>query len=210
MIVQWCIKGMHFPDDNAARNIIDSREGIICNWWRSVGTISPAQCRDKLTAAALDMHVNHFSEMDPDTGRPFSENTPFISLSAGTVGRDQVARTNFVSRAQKTALRFGTNFGRNSEAYLYTCWVVLAPRPAVEIEGVAEEVRDLNSYRAYSQFQLQGEITAKVSVPDNHIQKCEKWVVRGSRKKGIFEVDWSYENSRFTSPEMLTNVRELI
>jgi hypothetical protein len=59
--------------------------------------------------------------------------------------RDAVARTNHVHRARKTALYFGTQFGKQPKAYLYVCWLVLAPRSAAEIATVAEEVRDLNS-----------------------------------------------------------------
>ena len=208
MIVQWCIKGMSLPGDHEARQIIDTREGIVCNWWRRVGTISPSEKRRKLNHYNLDMHVNHFMAIDPGTGRPFSEDSPFISLSAGTVERDAVAKTNYVHRARKTALFFGTEFGQRTSAYLYTCWVILAPRPSAEIEAVAEEVRDLNSYRRYSPFQTEGEVLAKVIVADNHIQCCEKWEMRPG--DNFFRRVWSHANPRFTPPQQLANVRELI
>ena len=208
MIVQWCIKGLSLPSDGDARQIIDGRNGLGCNWWRRVGTISASEVRLKLTQSNLNMHVNHFTATDLGTGRPFCEETPFISLSAGTVERDTVAKTNQVRRARRTALWFGTQFGQRAVAYLYTCWVVLAPRTAVEIEGVAEEVRDLNTYRRYSPFQTEGEVTAKIIVPDNHIQVCEKWELAAGEDR--FRVAWSYPNPRFTPPEQLTNVRELI
>ena len=86
--------------------------------------------------------------------------------------------------------------------------MALAPRVAVTIESVSEEVRDLNTYRRYSQFQPEGEVIAKVWVPDNQIKECEKWT--WDRKDLMFKRAWSYPNSRFTLPEMLTNVRELI
>ena len=85
---------------------------------------------------------------------------------------------------------------------------MVAPRAAVAIENVAEDVRDLNSYRRYSQFQPEGEIVAKVSVPDNQIKECEKWT--WDRNGKVFKPAWTYENPRFTAPEMLTNIRELI
>ncbi|WP_370970558.1 hypothetical protein [Amycolatopsis sp. cg9] len=209
MIIQWCVKGIHLPGDDEARQLIADGDGLHCNWWRKVHQIRPVEVRDKLTPANIDRHVNHFEENDPTTGIPFSENSPFISLSAGTVERDVLAATNLVHRARKTALWFGTQFGRRDVAYLYTCWVILAPRTAVGIEGVAEEVRDLNAYRRYSAYQTEGEVAAKIIVPDNQISHCEKWELRGGNRKKFVKV-WTQHNPRFTPPEILTNVRELI
>jgi hypothetical protein len=208
MIVQWCIKGMTLDGDEEAKGIIHSRQGIQCNWWRDVHSITPPEIRDKLTDENLNLHVNHFTIITPGAGRQFRELTPFISLTAGTVERDAAAKTNIIRRARATALWFGTNFGEFDEAYLYTCWVVIAPRAAVTIESIAEEVRDLNAYRHYSQFQPEGEVIAKIWVPDNQIKECEKWV--WDRKLLMFRSVWTQPNPRFTTPEMLTNVRELI
>jgi hypothetical protein len=208
VIVQWCIKGMSLSDDREAQAIIDSRMGIVSNWWREVNSISPASRRDRLTAGNLDLHINHFSDPDPATGHPFSKMTPFISFSSGTVERDSIAKTNYVHTALRTALWFGTDFGASDTAYLYTCWLIVGIRAAVEVEAVAEEVRDLNSYRRYSAYQTEGEVVAKVVVPDNQIQQCQKWTWnRASRK---ISPDWIYKNPRFTAPDTLSNVRELI
>ena len=209
MIVQWCIKGMTLKGgDEQAKSLIDSRGGIQSNWWRDVGTITAPGIRDKLTDQNLNLHVNHFTVIDPNTKRQFSELTPFISLTAGTVERDAAAKTNIVRRARATALWFGTNFGESDHAYLYNCWIIVAPRAAVTIESVAEEIRDLNTYRRYSQFQLEGEMAAKISVPDNQIKECEKWI--WDRSSLVFRRAWIHPNPRFTMPEMLTNIRELI
>jgi hypothetical protein len=207
VMVQWCVKGLHLPDDDTARGIIDGPNGIVCNWWRDVGTISPAGRRQRLTEGNLDRHVNHFTATDPTTGRPFNDQSPFISLSAGVVERDAVAKTNYVHRARKTALWFATEFGADTTAYLYVCWVLVGPRSAVEVEAVAEEVRDLNTYRRYSEFQTEGEIAVKVIVPDNQIQQCERWDLD---PRGEFVLSWTALNPRFTPPELLTNIRELI
>lgn len=196
-------------NDAAARRIIDDREGLVCSWWRNDREISPADMAHKLTLRNLDMHVNHFTEMDPTTKQPFERGSPFISLSAGTVERDVAAQTNYVHRARRTALYFGTDFGRLTSAYLYYCWVVLAPRPAVEIEYLAEEVRDLNAYRHYSPFQTEGEVLAKIVVGDNHIQQCEKWELNAGPMPW-YEQKWTQPNPRFVNPERLTNVREMI
>jgi hypothetical protein len=199
---------MALDGDERARSVIDSRQGIQCNWWRDVKTITAPGIRDKLTDENLNLHVNHFTIIEPNTKRQFREITPFISLTAGTVERDAVAKTNIIRRARATALWFGTNFGESDHAYLYICWIVVAPRAAVGIESVAEEVRDLNTYRRYSYFQPEGEIVAKISIPDNQIKECEKWTWERNGK--TFTRAWKYENKRFTEPEMLTNIRELI
>jgi hypothetical protein len=81
-------------------------------------------------------------------------NSTFISLSTGTVELSAVLRANLVHRALKTALWFRSSFGRNDAAYVFSCWAVPTPRQAVEIEGIAEEVGDFNTYRRYSDFRL--------------------------------------------------------
>jgi hypothetical protein len=208
VIVQWCIKGLSLPDDASARRILDDQNGIVCNWWRHSGAIDPQETQQRLSETALDAHVNHFSTVDPRTKLPYSSGTPFISLSAGTVERDTAARTNWVHRAWRTAIWFGTMFGARDTAYLYTCWCVVAPRPSVPLEGVAEEIRDLNVYRHYSPFQTEGEITAKIVVPDNQIAGCEKW--QWDRAARRMDHCWTEVNPRFVPPERLTNVRELL
>ena len=208
MIVQWCMKGMSLPDDKAARDVIDSEGGLQCNWWRTVHRITPSEVRAKLTRGNLDRHVNHFTSVDSSTGMPFSRMSPFISLSAGTIERDAAAQTNHVHRARRTALWFGTQFGTETSAYLFTCWTLLAPRSAVGVEAVAEEVRDVNTYRRYSAFQTEGEILAKIIVPGNQIRDCQKWSFDPATRR--LRYVWTHPNPSFTKPEILTNVRELI
>jgi hypothetical protein len=208
MIVQLCLKGMSFPDEQDAKRILWSGSGIVSQWWRTVKTISPPEVRLKLTPANLDMHVNHFDEPDPLTNEPFSKHTPFISLTAGTVERDDLARTNIEHSALQTALLFGSDYGRLDVAYVFRCWLIVAPRSAVEIEGVSEEIRDLNTYRRYSAYQTEGEIAAKVIVPDNQIEHCQQWLWDGSPR--TLRPGWLQPNPRFTLPSVLSNVRELL
>jgi len=208
MIVQWCLKGLALRDDAEADAIISGQEGLLANWWRSVGEVTPAEIRQKLTDRNADRHVNHFSDVDPVTKAPFSAHSPFISLTAGTVERDSFTHTNHVHRALQVALWFGTDFGRRPTAYVYTCWTLVGPRRAVEVESVAEEVRDLNTYRRYSEYQTEGEILAKVIVPDNQVLKYERW--DRDVATGRFMRNGSKTNPRFTPPTKLSNVRELI
>jgi hypothetical protein len=207
MMIQWCIKGLNLRDDAAAKKIIDERQGLLCNWWRDAHRIRPDQVREKLVPNNLEMHVNQFERPDPATGRPFNEVTPFISLSAGTIERDAVMATNVAHRARRTAMYFGSDFNAESDSYLFLCWLVVAPRRAVAVEGVGEEVRDLNVYRRYSAFQTEGEVTAKIQVPCNQIKQCEKWSMSPA---GQLSQQWAYRNPAFTRPEALSNIRALI
>jgi hypothetical protein len=205
VIVQWCVKGLSLGSDAEAKSIIDSGEGLLSQWWRDARGFQAYDVKRKLTPANIDMHVNQFHQRDPATGRPFYETTPFISLTAGTLERDTVLATNIVHSARRVALHFGSRFGADSTAYLFHCWVVVGPRRAVVVEGVAEEVRDLNSWRDYSAFQTEGEVAAKVRVPVNQIACCEKWEVKPSHS-----LLWSYDNPDFTPPETLSNIREML
>src|ERR1700737_2038887 len=208
MIIQWCIKGLALRNDKQARSIIDSRVGLVSNWWRAVRTLDQSERASRLTLDNLDFHVNHFSDTDTATGLPFSDRSPFISLSCGSVERDSIAKTNYVHTALRTALWFGTNFGASDTAYLYTCWVLIGARQAIEVEAVAEEIRDLNTYRRSSAYQTEGEVAAKIVVPDNHIQKCQKWT--WDRKSKKIATGWVQTNRGFPPPEALSNIRELI
>jgi hypothetical protein len=207
VIVQRCVKGMSLPGDDLAKAIIDDKSGIQCRWWGDVRRITPAQIRGKLTPDNIEMHVNQFTARDPMTNRKFCETTPFISLTAGTIERDTILKTNVAHSARRVALAFGSDFGREPVAYLFYCWLVIAPRRAVEVQGVAEEVRDLNTYRSYSAYQTEGEIAAKIEVPANQIERCEKWSIT---PWGDFTCDWIHVNGDFAPPETLSNIRGLI
>lgn len=191
--------------DSEARILIDGGHGIQCNWWRNVHQISPPEIRDKVTYANLLRHVNKYSSADPVTGRPFFEGTPFISLTSGCVERNTALRTNRIVPARRTALEFATRSG-TGPGYLFYCWVFVSLNPAVEVLGVAEEVRELNTYRSYSLYQTEGEITAKIHIPSNQIEKCEKYDPTKSRD---LIPAWTHWNNEFEDPSTVSNVREL-
>lgn len=210
MFVQWCIKGVrgiaagepagYGIDDQIARDMIDGGHGILCNWWRRVVTISPAQVPSKLTASNLDRHIHDYDR--------FKADTPFISLTAGCVERDAALKLNRVHEAQDVALRFATDWGART-GYLFYCWVVVGLKPAVSVESVAEEVRELNTYVSYSDYQLEGEITAKLRIPVNQIQRCERWdVVQAGHVRPAYT--WVHMNARFDPPAIVSNIRELL
>jgi hypothetical protein len=207
MFVQWCIKGVRgrLPgenkdvgiDDAEASDIVQGGQGILCNWWRRAGHISPSEQRAKLTAANLDRHVHDYDA--------FSSETPFISLTAGCVDRDIAMRINRVHEAQDTALRFCTDWGARP-GYLFYCWVIVGLKPAVSVEGVAEEIRELNTYLSWSDYQLEGEVTAKISVPANQIRAWERW---DSDSNGNVNARYTRreQNLRFDGPALVSNIR---
>lgn len=206
MFVQWCIKGVNGIDDDEARGIIDNRHGLICRWWRNVETISPPKRREKLTEANLERHVNAYDATDPATGIPFCEGTPFISLASGSVERSSFLQTNITHPAHMVALDFATRRG-DVEGYLFYCWVIVGIKTAPTVESVAEEVRELNTYRRYSHFQTEGEITAKINIPSNQIHRCEKYSILQPGKPNSAP-DWTHLNAAFDDPMMVSNIRD--
>ena len=214
MFAQWCVKGIRgrtpaepadlglLPDDAVA--LIRDGHGIECNWWRRVHHIKPPEVRAKLTDANLDLHVNNYSS--------FRDDTPFISLTAGCVERDVFYRTNRIVPAEDTALAFATRNG-TTLGFLFYCWVIVGLKPAVPIETVAEEIRELNSYRSWSDYQLEGELTAKIQVQSNQIQRVEWWEpdAGGALTLQSRAPDWApaYVNPQFSPPSEVSNIREL-
>jgi hypothetical protein len=206
MYIQWFVKGICSTDSagasvfdwNEAQCVILLGNGILSNWWRTKpdGGISPSEVADILTPANLDRHVHDYGA--------FGHETPFISLAAGSVERNAILRTNTLYSAIDTALAFATRDG-TAPGYLYYGWVPVALNPAVELSGVAEAIRDLNVYHRWSQFQLEGEITAKIHIPSNQIERVELWDIQKDPHACLACVD----NPAFVEPTPLLNVREL-
>lgn len=222
MIVQWCLKGMHLDSDAEADKILNDQCGLLSNWFRARGMVAVNEIGARLTPGEVDRHVNHFTEDDPATGLPYNQTSPFISLTCGTVERVPALATNRVHRALQTALWFGSEFGRFQRAHVFVCWVLVGPRSAPNVQSVAEEVRDLNQYRRYSAFQTEGEVLAKIHIPDSHLRGYEVWdrgpnsrsTSFGPRSQTARYGRWrrvsSKSNPRFVDPSVLTNIRELV
>lgn len=213
MYVQTCIKGVQGGErginDTEAKEIL-AGSGLQCNWWRRVNSISPATINERLTAAELDLHVNAYDEQHPNRALRVHEETPFISLAAGVVERSTFLKTNFVHPAHRTALLFASDFGQlRGDCYLFYCWVVVGLMPAVPVRHLAEEVRELNTYRRYSAFQLEGEVTAKVEVPSCQIHRFERYTVEDGINGGI---DITYQeqviNPHYVDPATVVNIRK--
>lgn len=213
MYVQMCIKGVGDISLGDAQDVLDG-DGLICSWWRERSVagqgISPNEIDERLSSANLDLHVNSFDDQHPKYPGSVKEETPFISLTAGAVSRNLFLKTNFVHPAHLTALSFASNFGRRSgDCFLFYCWVVVGLTPAVEVRHLAEEVRELNTYRRFSAFQTEGEIVAKIEVPARQIHRFERYDVKaGSGSSASITFTGAVQNPRYVDPYSIVNIRE--
>jgi len=198
VFVQWCVKGVWGGpggiDDTVADDITQHGQGIRCNWWRNGGQPAPEDVETRLRPHELHQHIHQYATAGPGT--------PFISLTAGSVERDRVARFNRLLTAEEVALRFATDWGTHP-GYLFHCWVLVGLMPAVEIQAVAEEVRELHTYTDWSDFQLEGEITTKLLVPSHQIERWEYWDLSLDATAPQRQA----ANPRFQPPERLSNIR---
>jgi hypothetical protein len=205
MYVQWFVKGIagqttsrgpHLREQEAYDMALRGH-GIVSNWWRNTPTrtIHPDKTLAVLTEHNLDRHLHDYHTFGPET--------PFISLASGCVERDTITQQNAIYSAVDTALEFATDAGARPGALFYG-WVIVGLNPAVKLAAVAESVRDLNVYHRWSPFQLEGEITAKIHIPANQIQRVEWWDTRidPSSPSGF------RDNPLFTAPTPILNVRE--
>ena len=203
MYLQYCVKGIAGAmgadagiTKDEAKGLMLAELGILSNWWRTRGAITPQEVAGVLTDDNLDRHLHDYAR--------FGKKTPFISLACGAVERDTVFRYNWIRSAIDTALMFATDNWTRPGALFYV-WVPTSHRPAVAIRAVAEPVRDLNIYWRWSPFQPEGEVTAKVHIPANQIEKLEWWVP----SHGEGKVEETILNPHYLVPELLSDVREL-
>jgi hypothetical protein len=204
-----CIKGMNGITLADAQAILVKR-GLACSWWRNARQISSSEIDERLTSEELDLHVNSFDEKHPTRGGLVREETPFISLTAGSVERNAFWKTNEINPAHRVALNFATSFGGSrGDCFLFYCWVLVAMRPSVHVRHLAEEVRELTTYRSYSHFQPEGEIAAKIEVPARQIDKLEHYRYgTGDHGRQQITLVETYKNSGYIRPHDVTNYRD--
>jgi hypothetical protein len=162
MQINWCLKGIpesaSFNDVTAAAVLTTT--GILSRWMIAHSGVPNFQAnidaQSALTPSALDDHVNNY--------RKVQHNTPYISLSSGCIEYTGRSSPPVRYKALRTALNFGTDAGRRS-GYVFRCWVVTGLKPAAELPGLAEEIRDLNLFANFFVYHRQGEVTAKLVVP---------------------------------------------
>ena len=203
MYIQRCVKGIigSVPGNGGisqteAQAMSTQGGGISSNWWRNHGTISPKMIEDVLTDANLDRHLHDYDA--------YRDDTPFISLACGAVERDSLVQQNFAYSARDTALMFATDDWTRPGALFYL-WVPVSYQRAIALSAVAEPVRDINIYQRWSPYQLEGEITAKIGIPANQIEKVEWWDAGHSRRSA----QHVWPNPNYVEPAPLSNIRDL-
>ena len=203
MYLQHCVKGIPGSKSDQsgltkqqATEVMSKNIGITSNWWLKRQRISPRDIASVLTEVNLNRHLHDYER--------FREETPFISLACGSVERDDIVEYNWIYSAVDTALMFATENWTRPGALFYL-WVATSHRPSVAVQTVAEPVRDLNIYRRWSPHQPEGEVTAKVHIPANQIEKLEWWVPTNDGG----ELEDTIINRNYVEPEWLSDVREL-
>ena len=143
----------------------------------------------------------------------FSEHTPFISTTAGSVERDHFNEINVLFPAWWEALKFATNFF-TSDGWIFYCSAWILGRKAVGHQAFSEEVRELHVYSDFSLYQLEGEVTAKIQIPTAQIQKAEEWklsAVQAALASGSLpSASQTITNVRFIDPSTYSNVRAVL
>jgi hypothetical protein len=209
MIIQEVLKGISGINDTDINRIFAA--GILCNWWRKVGTIPAGEIPIRLTERNLQWHQNRYEEPDPlEAYEEFKKHTPFISTTAGSVVRDAFNSINYLQPAWWQALLFATDFWK-ADGWIFYCSVWILGRKAIGHQAFAEELRELHVYTSFSPFQPEGEITAKIQIPTTQIQRAEEWKladVQAALALGGLPVPTrTLVNPRYINPINYTNVR---
>jgi hypothetical protein len=203
MQINWCLKGIaeasgSFDDAKAAAVL--SSTGLLSNWMIAKSGTPNQQTnidsQNALSASALDDHVNNY--------RKVARDTPYVSLCSGCIEYAGSTKPPVRYPALRTALNFATKHGKQS-GYVFRCWVLTGLKPAAELPGFAEEVRDLNLFPDFYRYHYQGEITAKLVVPRRQVQ----WVLKFN--KDLDPVPgWPKINPDFVLPDRVSNTIEEI
>ena len=229
MIIQKVVKGLILGDDPTRppgdvaeeadlRRLanITLEGGIVCRWAAKYGYVPMSEVPHRLTARNLYWHQNKYDDPDPlRGGQPFSEETPFISTSAGSIVRDDFWQRNVLEAAKWSALWFATSGWVRSGLVVYAYLFILGKK-AVGHEQFSEEIRELNIYTGYSPFQPEGEITAKIHIPTTQIERIELWMARDYQQainRGYFDIDRptdSISNPLYLPPTDYHNIREML
>ncbi|XHR94260.1 hypothetical protein ACFJIV_28900 [Mucilaginibacter sp. UC70_90] len=218
LVFQKVLKGIPNLDDDTAAHIV--KNGILCNWWRSVREITPKKIQLHLTGENADLHLNHYHKPVP-SGNPlaalgakrFGDVSPFISTTAGVIERDGLNSQNIFFDPFLTAMRFATdNF--KTKGYIFYAYVLTIGKIAIEMEQFSEEVRELHIYKNFLPYHTQGEIMAKIIIPSVQIEKAVYYdgpAIKALMKSGkTLPSLRTIDNPDYQKPEKLSNIREVM
>jgi hypothetical protein len=222
MFFQKVVKGIAGLERVKAEQMVKT-DGIICNWWRTVDSITSAGIQAQLTETSILRHLNQYDEPLPTThdltkppysAKTYGDITPFISTTAGAIQRDKFAQRNIIFPPFLTALRFATNNFRTS-GFIFYAYLCTLGKQAIPFAQLAEEVRELNIYHQYLPFHHEGEITAKIIIPSAQIEKAIEYygpaALQQLRKKQTpSPIGKPIFNSAYAKPESYANIRELL
>jgi len=208
MFFQHILKGIPEAKPDEVERIL-TKTGIRCNWWRRARRINSEQIKAKLNTGNLYRHLEHYHEAPLTGDRPFGEDTPFISTTAGTAVEDYAAETIYIYDAFWEAAIFATRSFR-CDGWIFYGYVYVLGKPAVELQEFAEEVRNVHLYPQFLRWRHQGEITAKIEIPSvrlrcaelYHGPKLAEQLSRGEQPEPV-EV---LPNQAYCPPDRYTNI----
>jgi hypothetical protein len=193
--------------------------GILCNWWRRKGTITPVEIMEELTEENVFHHLNNYDRPLPPghkwkaLGDTYGDVTAFISCTAGSIQRDSYLQTNILFDPFVRALDFSTR-GFRTDGYIFYAYVTTLGKQSVALQGFAEEVRELHIYTEYLPFHHEGEITAKIGIPSVNIEKAEKYDGPGAllalRNNLVPAPIHIFNNPNYKTPDNYSNIREIL
>jgi hypothetical protein len=170
------------------------RTGILSNNLRSNPHASLTTLLPLLNEPALYGHVTDYAAHGADS--------PFVSLTAGTRDLTNARGAFRPFRAWETAVRFATRNGKTA-GVVFEGWVITLGVPSWHISGVAEDIRDHNSYPRFNAYWNQGEVTAKLLVPPMQVVRATVLDRSGTPIRNV-------TNSSAIPASQLSNVRRAI
>lgn len=208
MFFQHVLKGIPKIEREVVERIL-LKDGLRCNWWRRVRSITGEQIKAKLNSDNLYLHLERYQDVPPGGVRRFFEDTPFISTTAGTAEEDAAAGKLYVHDAFWEAANFATE-RFDSDGWIFYGYVYVLEQPCIELQEFAEEVRNFHQYARFLRYRREGEITAKIEIPSVRLRRAEFYrgrelyeqLVRVQRPKPV-EV---LENDAYCPPERYANV----
>jgi hypothetical protein len=177
VIFQWFLRGIcdwdGDLDENWAKQVLN-RDGLRSAWLRLHPRSDPAEWDQAVNHNdSLLWHTTRFDEQGfPDwPDRPFGEQSPFLSLSSGTVEPDHRVGKNQKYPAWYTAVLFATSHGR-SDGWVFHGYTSILGLPSLPLLEFSEEVRDLHQHDFYNPYHPEGEVVAKILIPPVRLKEA--------------------------------------